>query len=176
MFVNITGNSSLGVITASIEVLKNTSTLVKTTPNGLVYKNANIWVGTSGFATPKNIKQGLIKFRVNNTWMSANGVTGSDIFLAKWDGSTWLNLETHGQTKDDTYTYFEAKTQTFSPFAIIGLKEEKSESVSTVVATATPEKPRSTPTTVPTKGIPGFEVIMGITALSTVYIFFLKGR
>ncbi|MDL5503938.1 MAG: PGF-pre-PGF domain-containing protein, partial [Candidatus Methanoperedens sp.] len=52
MYVNITGNTTLGIITTSVEVLKNTSTLVSFPPEGLVYKNANIWVGGAGFATP----------------------------------------------------------------------------------------------------------------------------
>jgi PGF-pre-PGF domain-containing protein len=168
MFVNITGNTSLGIITASIEVLKNASTLVKTAPEGLVYKNANIWVGTSGYATPKNIKHALIKFRVDNEWMVANRVSGSDIALVKWDGSAWMKLETSESAKDVTYTYFESKTQTFSSFAIIGLKGEKSEAVYTAVVTETPAKPTSTPTTVPTKGTPGFEIV---TAIAAIYMF-----
>jgi PGF-pre-PGF domain-containing protein len=165
MFVNITGNTSLGMITASIEVLKNTSTLVKTAPDGLVYKNTNIWVGTSSYATPKNIKQALIKFRVDNEWMSANGVSGSDIALVKWDGTEWITLETSESSKDDSYTYFEAKTQTFSPFAIIGLKGEKSARVYAAVMTETPAKQTSTPTAIPTKGMPGFEIVTAITAI-----------
>ena len=118
MFVNITGNTNYGIITVSEEVLKGTSTLVKTSPEGLVYKNVNIWVGTSGFATPKNIKEASIKFRVDNNWMSANSVTSSDIILVKWNGNSWIQLETRVLSKDDTSTFFEGKTNAFSPFAI----------------------------------------------------------
>ena len=53
MYVNITGNTTLGIITASVEVLKGTSTLVSFPPEGLVYKNANIWVGTVGLCNTK---------------------------------------------------------------------------------------------------------------------------
>ncbi|NJD52461.1 MAG: PGF-pre-PGF domain-containing protein [Candidatus Methanoperedens sp.] len=118
MFVNITGNTSLGIITVSEEVLKSTSSLVKIPPGGLVYKNINIWVGTSGYATPKNIKEASIKFRVDNTWMSANGVASSDIVLVKWNGDSWIELETSVLSGDDTNTFFEGKTNAFSPFAI----------------------------------------------------------
>ncbi len=118
MFVNITGNTTLGVITASEEVLKSTSALVKTPPGGLVYKNINIWVGTSGFATPKNIKEASIKFRVDNAWMNTNSVTNSDIILVKWNGDSWIELETTVLSKDDTNTFFEGRTNAFSPFAI----------------------------------------------------------
>jgi len=122
MYVNITGNTNLGIITASIEVLKNTSTLVNILPMGLVYKNENIWVGTSGFATPKNIKEAIIKFRVENSWISSNNLAGSDIKLLRWDGTSWVMLETSQKDKDSTHTYFEGKTTSFSPFAITGLK------------------------------------------------------
>ena len=113
MFVNITGNTTLGVITASEEVLKSTSTLVKTLPGGLVYKNINIWVGTSGYATPKNIKEASIKFRVDNAWMSANSVTSSDIILVKWNGDSWIELETRVYQKM-TLTHFLKERQTHS--------------------------------------------------------------
>ncbi|VVB54263.1 Uncharacterised protein [uncultured archaeon] len=118
MFVNITGNTSYGIITVSEEVLKGTSTLVRTSPEGLVYKNVNIWVGASGFATPKNIKEAYIKFSVDNNWISANNVTSSDIILVKWNGDSWIQLETRVLSKDDTSTFFEGKTNAFSPFAI----------------------------------------------------------
>ena len=118
MFVNITGNTSLGIITVSEEVLKSTSSLVNTPPGGLVYKNFNIWVGTSGYATPRNIKEASIKFKVDNTWMNANSIAASDIVLVKWNGDSWIELETSVLSKDDTNTFFEGKTITFSPFAI----------------------------------------------------------
>ncbi|MFZ3167418.1 MAG: NosD domain-containing protein, partial [Candidatus Methanoperedens sp.] len=46
-FVNITGDVNSGEITAMIEVLKGTSSLLKISAPGLVYKNQNIWVGTT---------------------------------------------------------------------------------------------------------------------------------
>ncbi|VVB55616.1 Uncharacterised protein [uncultured archaeon] len=140
MFVNITGNTTLGVITASEEVLKSTSTLVKTLPGGLVYKNINIWVGTSGFATPKNIKEASIKFRVDNAWMSANSVTSSDIILVKWNGDSWIELETRDLSKDDTNTFFEGKTNAFSPFAIT-VKTDGVKSSDKVRGLEIPQKP-----------------------------------
>ncbi|MBZ0174572.1 MAG: PGF-pre-PGF domain-containing protein [Candidatus Methanoperedens sp.] len=140
MYVNITGNTTLGIITASVEVLKNTSTLVSFPPEGLVYKNANIWVGTTGFATSKNIKDALIKFRVANSWMSENRVQNSAMVLEKWDGSNWIQLETKFVSKDDTYSYFEGRTNSFSPFAIVA-KAGGAQPTATVTST-----PAGTPT------------------------------
>ncbi|KAB2947159.1 MAG: PGF-pre-PGF domain-containing protein [Candidatus Methanoperedens sp.] len=140
MYVNITGNTTLGIITASVEVLKNTSTLVSFPPEGLVYKNANIWVGTAGFATPKNIKDALIKFRVANSWMSENSVQNSAMVLEKWNGSNWIQLGTEFVSKDDTYSYFEGRTNSFSPFAIVA-KAGGAQPAATVTST-----PAGTPT------------------------------
>jgi PGF-pre-PGF domain-containing protein len=140
MLVNITGNTSMDMIAALEEVLKNTSTLVKTPPDGLVYKNVNIWVGTPGFATPRNIKEALIRFRVDNNWMSANNVTSSDIVLVKWNGDSWIELETRVLSKDDTNTFFEGKTITFSPFAIIA-KISEAKSTANVSTLETPQQP-----------------------------------
>jgi PGF-pre-PGF domain-containing protein/methanogen extracellular protein (TIGR04279 family) len=175
MFVNITGNTSLGIITASIEVLKNTSTIVKVSPEGLVYKNANIWVGTSGFATPKNIKEALITFRIDNEWMSANGVLASDIVLMKWDGTAWIKLETKVLSKDDTNSYFEGWTNSFSPFAIVA-KTAAGPTVTTqptpagtpgITATVTPE-PRNIEKRA--KGLPGFGIGLAIAGLMAVVL------
>lgn len=122
MYVNITGNTSPGEIRTSVEVLRDTSTLVKEPAPGIVYRNANIWVGTSGFAVAKNIKVAVIRFRVENAWISSNGFSQSDIRMFKWDGSKWIKLETMVDGKDSGYSYFEAKTDSFSSFAIVGLK------------------------------------------------------
>jgi len=172
MFVNITGNTSLGIITALIEVLKDTSTLVKVKPEGLVYKYVNIWVGTSGFATPKNIKEALIKFRIDNAWLSTNGVAASDIILVKWDGTNWINLETKVLSKDDTNTYFEGKTKSFSPFAITArVNGETVSQTSQISAEKTPVGQQSaTPAPVPTRKTPGFELVFAIATISTAFM------
>jgi PGF-pre-PGF domain-containing protein len=169
MFINITGNTSIGIIRASIEVLKNTSTLVKTTPNGLVYKNANIWVGTSGFATPKNIKEAFIKFRIDNAWINANGVSSSDIVLMKWDGKGWINLETKVLSKDDINTFFEGRTNTFSPFAIVA---KTTPIVKPTVTTTPVETPKvtATATPAPPKKVPGFGIVLALLGLTAVVL------
>ena len=159
MFVNITGNTTLGIITTSVEILKDTSTLVKTPPEGAVYMNANIWVGTAGFATPRNIKEALIRFKVRNSWISENGV--SEIALMKWDGNSWIKLETKELSKDDASTYFEGKTNAFSPFAITGVRSAPSAGI-TAAATG---KAETTPSASPTKKAPGFVFFLAIAGL-----------
>jgi PGF-pre-PGF domain-containing protein len=161
MFVNITGNINAGEINAAVEVLRNTSTLIKplTPAPGIVYKNVNIWVGTTGFAVPKNIKIAAIRFKVLNTWLESNSIAASEIRMVKWDGSKWVTLDTTVKEKDGTNTYFEATTDTFSPFAITGLAHA-------VVVTETPTKQAETATATAVPGIPGFEATIAILVIA----------
>ena len=48
-------------------MLKEKSTLVSGLPSDEVYKSLNIWVGNSGFATPKNIEKAVICFKVEKS-------------------------------------------------------------------------------------------------------------
>jgi PGF-pre-PGF domain-containing protein len=177
MFVNITGNTSLGIITTSVEVLKNTSTLVKFPPAGLVYRNANIWVGTTGFATPKNIKEAIISFRIESSWLRNNNIAAGGINLLRWDGNEWIRLGTSEKDKDSIYTYFEAKTNAFSPFSISGLKEVTSAAASVVTTAA--------PTPITTPGIPveeitpstNWAVIIGVMlVIGIVVVLYLRWK
>lgn len=175
LFVNITGNTSPGDIRTSVEVLRDTSTLVKEHAPGIVYRNANIWVGTSGFAVPKNIKEAVIRFRVENTWMSSSGLSQSDIRMFKWDGSSWLMLETDAKGQDESHSYFESKTNSFSSFAISGFKGTYVPTVSKPAAgvTAMAGTDQDTDTTQAEKS-PGFEVAIMITVMSAVYLSWKK--
>ncbi|MCG2715199.1 MAG: PGF-pre-PGF domain-containing protein [Candidatus Marinimicrobia bacterium] len=149
IYINITGNINAGAITTMVEVLRNTSMLVKTQPPGITYVNVNIWVGTSGFAVPKNIKTALIGFKVNDSWIKSNGLSSSDVKLVKWDGSQWIQLETRELEKTDEFTFYEATTNSFSPFAIVA-------KVPGTIPAETPEVTQQpittqTPTEVPTE-------------------------
>lgn len=142
----MTSNINAGDITVKIETLRSSSSQISTSPPGFVYKNLNIIVGTSGFAVPKNIKEAVIKFRVDNSWIENNNLEDGSIKMIKWDGSKWIQLETTKKDKDGKYTYYEARTNAFSTFAIAGLK---SESVPTAVPSITPPAtPETTGTTV----------------------------
>jgi PGF-pre-PGF domain-containing protein len=123
MFVNITGNVNAGEVRTAIEVLRNTSSQVRNPASEVVYKNLNIWVGTSGFASSKNIQQTAIFFRVENSWLDENNIAGGNIKIVRWDGSRWVDIVTSEKTNDGKYTYFEAKTDGFSFFTITGVKE-----------------------------------------------------
>ncbi len=130
----ITGNKSESDIAVRVEALKGISKLVTASAPGTKY--INIWIGT------ERIKEGLIRFKVMNSWIASDGLITENVRMYRWDGSKWNELETKVITKDATYTYYEAKTYAFLPFAISGLK---------AVATVTPEvtQPAETVTVTP---------------------------
>ncbi|VVB89192.1 Subtilisin-like serine protease [uncultured archaeon] len=131
LFVNITGNISAGEINTAVEILRNTSSLVKTPALGSVYKNINIWVGTSGFAVPRNIKNAEITFRVEKEWVKQ--FEPGTITLYHYD-SGWVALPTRKIKEDDVFEYYAAQTRKFSPFAITMLRATAQEPASSVAA------------------------------------------
>ncbi|MDO9099023.1 MAG: PGF-pre-PGF domain-containing protein, partial [Candidatus Methanoperedens sp.] len=160
LFVNITGNISAGEVNVAVEVLKNTSTLVKTPPPGAVYKNINIWVGSSGFATPRNIKNAEIGFMVEKEWAS-----GNEVSLYRYD-SEWVKLPTQKIKEDEEFEYYVSSTNKFSPFAITGLKAEAPATFGIAVAetAVVPAQTTPVPTTVAEKGA-GLKPTLTITTV-----------
>ncbi|AGB48832.1 hypothetical protein Metho_0567 [Methanomethylovorans hollandica DSM 15978] len=107
-----------GEVTSTIEVLYNRSKFASSDVEGLVYKYVNIWVGKSGFATEGNIKDPMVQFRVNNSWIEETGVNPASIRLQRYDGTAWEVLPTVFKANTTSYVIFEAQTPGFSPFAI----------------------------------------------------------
>lgn len=126
IFVNITGNINAGDINVAVEVLRNISSLVKTPAPETVYKNVNIWVGTSGFATPSNIKHAEITFRVPRSWIGANNIDPGSITMMRYAGS-WQLLPTQKINENAEYLFYESATSSFSPFAVTGKAGSTSE-------------------------------------------------
>ena len=114
---------SFGKTTAIVEILKNTSSIVKEPAPGQVYKNVNLWIGNSGFSKPENLENARIEFRVNKTWISKNSVNKSKITLYRYSEGKWNPLSTVLKEKDTDYFYFTAETPGFSPFAISSHEE-----------------------------------------------------
>ncbi|MDO9516701.1 MAG: PGF-pre-PGF domain-containing protein [Methanosarcinaceae archaeon] len=122
--------TSAGYISATTEVLKNTSALVKQAPSGIVYKNMNIWLGKAGYATEHNIENPVIGFRVKRSWIQDNRIDENSIKLNRYSQDVWSTLQTTKTGEDATYIYFESQTPGFSPFAITANKNTISSQVS----------------------------------------------
>ncbi len=170
-YVNVTGNVNAGLITAMIEVLKSTSALVKEPAPGVVNKNVNLWLGTSGFAVPKNLKEVVIRFRVTNDWIQDNKVNAKDIKLLRWNGAKWDTLETWVKEKDDTNTFFEANTNSLSPLAISAVVVQPEGPAAEAQHAATQPEPGETPVATKPKGASGFEIVAAIAALCALYFW-----
>jgi hypothetical protein len=159
--------------------------MVKTEPPGIIYKNANIWVGSSSFNSPKNIKTGTIRFRVLNKWIEENKITR--VRMVKWTKNNWEYLETNEFSKDDLFTYYDAFTQVFSNFAITGTEKEtnyrteKGNQIQDVISVipVDPESLQSATPVIepnePIKNNPGFGSILAILCFWGVYKF-RRGR
>jgi len=136
--VNITANISAGDINVAVEVLRNISSLVKSPPPDTVYKNVNIWVGTYGFATPKNIKHADITFRVPVSWIKSNSIDPDSITMMHYQGE-WAPLPTKKTSETSEWIYYEASTTRFSPHAITGKKSYSASYEGIPQMTTTPE-------------------------------------
>ncbi|MCE8423290.1 MAG: PGF-pre-PGF domain-containing protein [Candidatus Methanoperedens sp.] len=166
-YVNITGNINAGDINTMVEVLKTPSSLVKEPVPGIVYRNVNIWVGTTGFALANNIREAVIVFTVENSWLANNNQASGDVRMVRWDKTQWIQLETREKSRNSDYTYFEAKTYSFSPFAITVIKGEivptAASPVEASTKTAMPEGTEASSTST-TRKTPGFEVVLAAAA------------
>ena len=117
-YVELDPKRTLGKITTIVEMLKGKSAIVSELPEGKVYKNMNIWVGNKETASPKNIENTVVGFKVEKSWV-AGGVDESSIALYRYSDKAWGELVTRKVGEDDKYLYFEAETPGFSPFSIV---------------------------------------------------------
>jgi PGF-pre-PGF domain-containing protein len=184
--VNISFDSkkTAGKTTTIVELLKNQSILVSAPPSDEVYKNINIWVGSSGFATEQNIENAVVNFKVEKSWLQNNSVDRSSITLNRYNDSKWNALQTDFSGEDDTYLYFAAKTPGFSPFAITGKVgaqsqpstsgvEQNNTSNTTIVGQTTEQaqSPAASPSGKENSKTPGFETAFGVISLIAVFLY-----
>ncbi len=118
VYITFNSKKTAGKTTTIVEILKGKSTLVSQLPSGEVYKSLNIWVGNSGFATPNNIENAVVCFKVEKSWMQDKGINRSSIILNRYNDKKWNQLPTSLLSEDNKYLYFTAQTPGFSPFAI----------------------------------------------------------
>jgi PGF-pre-PGF domain-containing protein len=106
--------------TTTVEELKNKSIFVSELPLGRIYKHVNIWVGDKGAGLPTSLKNGIVAFKVEKTWINDSNVNESLIILQWYNNSrnSWEPLYTEKIGEDNNYAYFKSKTPRFSSFAI----------------------------------------------------------
>jgi len=122
-YVRYKALTNAGYISINVEMLKDTSTFAKESAPDIIYKNINIWVGRSGYATERNIENPVVGFKVEKKWIEDNNIEVSSIKLNRYHEDTWTALPTTKTDEDSTHLYFESQTPGFSPFAITGQKK-----------------------------------------------------
>jgi PGF-pre-PGF domain-containing protein len=172
-YINFTGKTSSGRISAKIDILKDTSTLVDQAPPGKVFKNMGIYVGNLGWSNPNNIADPTISFYVDKSWVTEYNIDISTIRLNRYSDGKWNPLETD-LSEDQDFLHFESKTPGFSQFAVTGTEVSAAqESVEDVVVKPTIVVEMKEPVTEQTPeekdtGIPGFTLLTGIIIMLVV--------
>ncbi|APH38538.1 lectin like domain-containing protein [Methanohalophilus halophilus] len=174
-FIGFKGATNSGQVKATIEKLKDTSSLVDERAPGQVYSNFNIWVGNNAFDA-ENMENPVIGFKVNKTWLSENRIMPSMITLFNYDYK-WQALETVQTGQDADHFYFEAQTDHFSPFAISAVEQEtgmeksskpQPEDIAEELASETISE--NTTDTAKTHSIPGLGVFPILGILCILYV------
>lgn len=176
-YVEFDAKKTLGKITTSVEMLKGQSKLVPNLPEGTVYKNVNIWVGSGGIANSDNLGNAVIGFRVEKDWLEENGVDTDSLNLWYYD-KAWSKLDTRKIDEDNTYVNFEARTPGFGSFSIVAAGKDGSGSVN--LEPAPVDEPEDSTASEPTKrssgrrSIPGFESAAVLGTVGAAYCILRK--
>ncbi|HWQ49726.1 MAG TPA: PGF-pre-PGF domain-containing protein [Methanosarcina sp.] len=175
-YVEFDAKKSLGKVTTIVEMLKDQSKLVSGLPEGTVYKNVNIWVGSGGIANSNNIANAVVGFRVEKDWLEKCGADNTSVALWNYNNKAWSKLETKVVGGDNTYVFFESKTPGFGPFTIVVPSESKELKSSSSADTSSPttENSKSSPAADAEKpsdksSIPGFESVVAVGVIGAVY-------
>jgi PGF-pre-PGF domain-containing protein len=172
-YVEFDAKKSLGKVTTIVEMLRAQSKLVSSLPEGTVYKNVNIWVGSGGIANSNNIENAVIGFRVDKAWLDKCKADESSLALWHYDKS-WSELETKKVGEDTNYVFFESKTPGFGCFTIVGpaekieIKSSDQEGTKSTTTSENGSKPSPKANEEKSK-LPGFESVMAIGVLGAVY-------
>ncbi len=110
-------------VPVAAEVLKGRSKNIGVEAPGTLYKYFNIFVGTSGFS--KKVRNGVVVYRINNTWLEENGLNPEDINLYKWQEDGWVEKSTEIAETTSNHTYYSSFVGNFSSFAITGSKKQE---------------------------------------------------
>lgn len=97
-----------------IEDLKDDTSLVEK-PTGDIYKSFNIWIDSDNV---NDIENAAVDFKVEKTWLKANGLDSSAIILNMYEGGKWIEVPITITSEDSQYIYFTAEVSEYSTFAI----------------------------------------------------------
>jgi len=126
-------------------------------PAGEVYKYLNF---ANENLPDSSIESAKIKFKVGRSWMDTFKLKTGDVYLARYDGSKWVDLQTIVIRSDAVEVVYEATTPGFSYFAIRATPpaagRKASRKMRRKLSLKAARRPRATagPTTAPTVSTP----------------------
>ena len=173
---NINVSVKTTVKSVQIEVTKQTTTPATiaiaaphTTYAYLVVNKKNI--------SDEDITNVKIKFRVEKSWISANGIDSNTITLNKYINGVWNPLPTSKISEDSIYVYYEAISPTLSVFAITGQKVPSVKTTTTTLPKTTTTLPKTTTTKpkIPPIVVTPIRVVIIIITLIIILLIILKG-
>jgi len=186
VYASFDAKKTAGKTTATAEQLKGKSTLVSVLDSGEVYKYFNLWIGSSGFATSKNIENPVVCFKVDKSWIKDKNIDQNSITLNRYSDKKWSQLPVKCLNEDQKYLYFTAQTPEFSYFAITGKAIAKQNVVETKPSTKNSDLKQNNTTASDTESkqkpeqksdngsltsIPGFEAIYLIACILTALMY-----
>jgi parallel beta-helix repeat (two copies) len=186
VYASFDAKKTAGKTTATAEQLKGKSTLVSVLDLGEVYKYFNLWIGSSGFATSKNIENPVVCFKVDKSWIKDKNIDQNSITLNRYSDKKWSQLPVKCLNEDQKYLYFTAQTPEFSYFAITGKAIAKQNVVETKPSTKNSDLKQNNTTASDTESkqkpeqksgngsltsIPGFEAIYLIACILTALMY-----
>ncbi|MCD4822840.1 MAG: PGF-pre-PGF domain-containing protein [Methanococcoides sp.] len=179
-YIKFTSGVTANSVPVTIEVLKQTSELVKETPEGMTYKNLNIWVGYKGFAVPKNIKDAILEFNVNTAWLEENNIDPQKVFMKHYNSETdkWETVPTTYIETVEGIAYYQAEPDSFSPFAIVGMENKETQKsiydLDTDTERSYQESSSPTKQTMVTSNL--ITLIAGVIILAVTLVFYRKSH
>ncbi|MEZ5335426.1 MAG: PGF-pre-PGF domain-containing protein [Methanolobus sp.] len=149
-YIRYTSLKNAGEISVTIEVLQGDSSFTDMPAPGIIYKNMNIWVGKTGYATESNIDNPVIGFRLSREWIGDNDIDPATIAIYRYNDG-WAALTTKQTGSDEKYLYFEAISGLFTicHFREKIVTDSNEEIISNQVNAGSSLQPYSKDTTVP---------------------------
>ncbi|MGB9940020.1 PGF-pre-PGF domain-containing protein [Methanosarcina sp.] len=98
-----------------VEDLKPES--IKKPLTGVVYKSFNIFIDNDNKQVI-DIDNAAVDFKVEKSWLIANGLDSSAIVLNMYEGGKWVEVPITITSEDSRYIYFKAEVDEYSTFAI----------------------------------------------------------
>mgnify|MGYP000849090319 CR=1 FL=1 len=122
-YLTFNSKKTVGKTTAVVEMLKANSSLVSEPLSDEVYRYFNIWIGDGEYATPANIENPVVCFKVEKSWLEDKNINWNSIKLNTYSAGEWKELPVNLTGEDNNFLYFTAQPLEFPFFAITGKSE-----------------------------------------------------